>query len=341
MKVVQIQESFGLDRLAVTERPDPAPPGPGQVLLRMEAASLNYRDLLMVQGKYNPGQPLPLIPGSDGCGAVVEIGEGVSRVRVGDRVCPIFCPEWISGEPTRERIRTTLGGPLDGTLCEHMVLSQESVVAAPAHLSSVEAATLPCAAVTAWNALHTHGGLRAGETVLVQGSGGVSIFAMQFASMLGAQVIATSSRDDRLERLLEMGAASVINYRKEPAWGKLIRDMTGGRGVDLVVEVAGADSLQQSLQAVRIGGRIILLGVLSSAEAELNIIPAFMKQVRIQGMLVGSRDDFEAMNRAVSLHRLHPAVSQVFELEEAPQALQSMQRGDHFGKICIRIASDG
>jgi NADPH:quinone reductase-like Zn-dependent oxidoreductase len=341
MKVVQIQESFGLDRLAVAERPDPAAPGPGQVLLRMEAASLNYRDLLMVQGKYNPGQPLPLIPGSDGCGSVVEIGEGVGRVRVGDRVCPIFCPEWISGEPTRDKIRTTLGGPLDGTLCEHMVLSQESVVAAPAHLSSVEAATLPCAAVTAWNALHTHGGLRAGETVLVQGSGGVSIFALQFASMLGAQVIATSSRDDRLDRLLEMGAASAVNYRKEPEWGKLIRGMTGGRGVDLVVEVAGADSLQQSLQAVRIGGRIILLGVLSSAAAELNIIPAFMKQVRIQGMLVGSRDDFEAMNRAVSLHRLRPAVSQVFELEEAPQALQSMQRGDHFGKICIRIASDG
>lgn len=341
MKVVQIQESFGLDRLTTAERPDPAAPGPGQVLLRMKAASLNYRDLLMVQGKYNPRQPLPLIPGSDGCGEVVETGEGVCRVRVGDRVCPIFCPEWISGEPTRDRIRRTLGGPLDGTLCEYMVLSQESVVAVPAHLSAEEAATLPCAAVTAWNALLTHGELQAGQTVLVQGSGGVSIFALQFASMLGARVIATSSRDERLERMLEMGAASVLNYRKEPHWGKLIQEMTDGRGVDLVVEVAGADSLQQSLQAVRIGGRIILLGVLSAAAAELNIIPVFMKQVRVQGMLVGSRDDFEAMNRAVSLHRLRPTVGQVFELEEAAQALQSMQRGDHFGKICIRIDSDG
>ncbi|HUG42875.1 MAG TPA: NAD(P)-dependent alcohol dehydrogenase, partial [Acidobacteriota bacterium] len=240
-----------------------------------------------------------------------------------------------------DRIRRTLGGPLDGTLCEYMVLSQESVVAVPAHLSAEEAATLPCAAVTAWNALLTHGELQAGQTVLVQGSGGVSIFALQFASMLGAQVIATSSRDERLKRMLEMGAASVLNYRKEPHWGKLIQEMTDGWGVDLVVEVAGADSLQQSLQAVRIGGRIILLGVLSAAAAELNIIPVFMKQVRVQGMLVGSRDDFEAMNRAVSLHRLRPTVGQVFELEEAAQALQSMQRGDHFGKICIRIDSDG
>jgi NADPH:quinone reductase-like Zn-dependent oxidoreductase len=336
MRAVEIRGGFGLDNLVVAERPDPRP-GAGQVLVRLRAASLNFRDLLTVEGKYNPKQKLPLIPGSDGAGEVVETGDGVTRVRPGDRVCTVFAQKWIAGRPTRERLRSTLGGPLDGTLAELAVFDQEGVVKAPDHLTDEEAATLPCAAVTAWSALVTEGGITAGDSVLVQGTGGVSLFALQLAKLLGARVIATSSRDEKLARVREMGADETINYREVPAWGVRAKELTGGEGVDHVVEVGGAGTLQQSLLAVRFGGTISLIGNLAGTKSELLLTHVFMQKIRVQGILVGDRESFEAMNRAIALYRLRPVIDRVFPLEEAPAAFAHMAAGDHFGKIVVRI----
>ena len=335
MRAVEIRGAFGLENLAVAERPDPRP-GFGQVLLRLRAASLNYRDLLTVQGKYNPKLKLPLIPCSDGVGEVVELGEGVTGVRVGDRVCPIFAQQWLAGEPTREKARSTLGGPLDGTLAELMTVDQEGLVKVPDHLTDEEAASLPCAAVTAWNALMA-GGVKAGDTVLVQGTGGVSLFALQFAKALGARVIATSSSDQKLARVREMGAAEGINYRETPDWGARAKELTGGLGVDLVVEVGGAGTLDQSLRAVRFGGSISLIGNLAGIDAQVRLTLIFMQHVRMLGIFVGHRESFEAMNRAIAVHGLHPMVDRVFPLEESRAAFELMAAGGHLGKICIRV----
>ena len=332
MRAVEIR-GFSLDQMALVERPDPVP-GPGQALVRLRAASLNFRDLLTVQGKYNPKLKLPLIPCSDGAGEVVAVGEGTTRVRPGDRVSGIFAQRWIAGEPTRERLRFTLGGPLDGTLAELAVYDQEGLVKVPDHLTDEEAATLPCAAVTAWSALQ---GITAGDTVLLQGTGGVSIFALQLGRLLGARVIITSSSDEKLARARDLGAAEGINYRETPDWGARVKELTGGAGVDLVVEVGGAGTLRQSLQSVRMGGTIALLGVLAGNTAEISLPLIFMQSVRVQGILVGPRESFEAMNRALALHRLHPVIDRVFPLDEFRAAFEHMGAGGHFGKIVVRI----
>ena len=334
MKVYEIQGGFGLDHLKLAERPDPTP-GAGQVLLRMRAASLNYRDLMMVAGSYNPKQRLPLIPCSDGVGEVVAVGDGVTRLTVGDRVATLFCQDWMGGRPSVEELRSTLGGPLDGTLAELMVLPETGVIRVPEHLSDAEAATLPCAALTAWNALAEHGRVAAGDTVLVQGTGGVSIFALQFAQLLGARVIVTSRRDDRLVKARRLGAWQEINSLDDIEWGKTARALTGGVGVDHIVEVGGAGTLAQSLQAVRVGGQISLIGVLAGGASELSIVPVFMKNVRIQGLLVGSRKAFERMNRAIAQHELRPVVDRVFPFAEAREAFEHVRSGAHFGKVCI------
>jgi NADPH:quinone reductase-like Zn-dependent oxidoreductase len=336
VRAVEIRGAFGLDNLALAERPDPSP-GPGQALVRLRAASLNYRDLLTAEGKYNPKQTLPLILCSDGAGEVVETGAGVTRVRPGDRVCTHFAQRWFAGVPTREKLRSTLGGPLDGTLAELAVFDQEGLVKTPEHLSDEEAATLPCAAVTAWSALVTEGGLTAGDSVLVQGTGGVSLFALQLANLLGARVIATSSRDEKLARAREMGAAEGINYKQTPEWGVRAKELTGGAGVDHVVEVGGAGTLQQSLRAVRFGGTISLIGNLAGTKTELLLTQVFMQRIRLNGILVGHRESFEAMNRAIALHRLRPVIDRVFPLAEARAAFDHMAAGDHFGKIVIAI----
>ncbi|MEW6443543.1 MAG: NAD(P)-dependent alcohol dehydrogenase [bacterium] len=333
MKTLEIQK-FGLDHLVHAERPRPEP-GPGQVLLRMKAASLNFRDLMTVQGLYNPKQPLPLVPGSDGVGEVVETGEGVSRVKKGERVATTFFQGWISGEPTVEKAGTTLGGPLNGVLTEYMLAGQDGVVHLPEHLSDEQAATLPCAALTAWNALAMQGHVRPGQTVLVQGTGGVALFSLQFAKLMGAKVVLTSSSDEKLERARTMGMDHGINYRKTPKWGKEARDWTGGVGVDHVIELGGAGTLQESLQAVRLGGQISLIGVLAGPAKELNITPILMKNIRVQGIFVGSREYFEAMNRAIALHRLQPVVDKIFPFAEAREAFKLMAGAGHFGKICI------
>jgi len=332
MRAWELRESFGFDHLRLVERED-EPPGPGQAAVRVRAASLNYRDLLMVEGQYNPRQPLPLVPLSDGAGEVEAVGPGVTRVAPGDRVMSVFAPRWIAGEPTRERLRAALGGPLDGLLAERVVLDAEGVVPVPAHLSLEDAACLPCAAVTAWNAV---AGLVAGETLLVLGTGGVSLFALQFGRILGARVVVTSSSDEKLERARALGATDLVNYRTHPEWDKVVKDLTGGRGVDRVVEVGGAGTLTRSLRAVRTGGTISLVGNLAGLDAQVNLALVFMRAVTVRGVLVGSRESLEAMNQAIALHGLRPVVDRVFSFDDVPAAFAYLKSGAHFGKIVIR-----
>lgn len=343
MRAWAVEEGFGLDHLQLVERPDPDPErlAPGQALLRIRAVSLNFRDLMMVQGLYNPRQPLPLVPCSDGAGEVVAVGEGVRTVRPGDRVATIFAQGWLAGAQRPEYVTTTLGGPLDGTLRELMVVPAAALVPVPAHLSDTEAATLPCAGVTAWHALTGSPGasrVTAGDTVLVLGTGGVSIFGLQLAQLLGARVIVTSSSDEKLDRARGLGAWQTVNYAREPEWGTRVKELTGGRGVDHVIEVGGAGTLSRSLQAVRPAGEISLIGVLSGTVRDLDIIPILMRGVRIQGVLVGSREHFEAMNRAIEAHELRPVVDRVFPFEEAREAFGHLASGSHFGKVSIQVS---
>ena len=336
MKIFQLQEDWSIDNLTLTERPKPEP-GPGQVLLKMKAASLNYRDLVVPQRGYGKlTGTLPLIPISDGVGEVIAIGEGVGRVAVCDRVCPLMIQSWISGPPTMERLISTLGGPLDGVMTEYMVLSEQGVVKTSEHLSDEEAAALPCAALTAWSAVVTDGQVKAGDRVLVQGTGGVSLFALQFAKLLGAHVIVTSSSDDKLQRAISLGADEDINYVSTPEWGKEVRRMAGADGVDLIVEVGGQKTLPQSLRAIRAGGTINLIGVLSGLNMDVSLGLIVIRKVRLQGITVGNRDGMEAMMRAISQHTVKPVIDRIFTFEELREALDYLSRGVHFGKVCIR-----
>lgn len=333
MKVWQIP-AFGIDHLQLTERPEPAP-GPGQVVVKVCAVSLNYRDLLVVLGQYNPKMALPRIPCSDGAGEVIAVGDGVTRFKTGDRVAGIFMQNWIDGQPEAAKQKGALGGDIDGMLAESIVLDQRGLVAVPEHLSWEEAATLPCAAVTAWNAVVHAGQVKTGDTVVIQGTGGVSIFALQFAKLLGARVLGTSGSDEKLTRARALGLDEGLNYKQEPEWAKWVLDQTGGRGADLVVEVGGAGTFAQSLKAVRVGGHIAQIGILTQSAEPIQTGPMLSKQVRLQGIYVGSRADFEEMNRAISLHRLKPVVDQIFAFDQTPAALSVMQNASHFGKIVI------
>jgi NADPH:quinone reductase-like Zn-dependent oxidoreductase len=336
MKTAEIQQ-FGIDSLTLVDRPEPTA-GQGQVVVRMRAASLNFRDMMVVKGTYNPRMKMPMVPLSDGAGEVVEVGSDVTRVRLGDRVAGSFMQTWIDGEVDESKARSALGGSIDGVAAEYVLFDEDGLVRFPDHLSFEEAATLPCAAVTAWNALVSTGHLRPNETVLIQGSGGVSLFALQIAQIMRASVIATSSSDDKLERLKQMGAESLINYRVEPDWEKRVRDITKGRGVDHIVEVGGAQTLPRSMKAARMGGTISVIGVLSGA-AEINFIPVFMRTLRLQGIYVGSREMFEDMNRAFGLHKIKPVIDRVFPWTDLKDALRYMESGAHFGKICLNFGS--
>lgn len=338
MKVYEVRGQFGLEALCQAERPSPKP-GAGEVLLRVKAVSLNYRDLLVVKGQYNPRMPLPRVPCSDAAGEVAAVGPGVDPAMIGRRVIGLFMPAWQGGALTEVAARSALGGAVDGVLAEEVVLPADGVVATPEHLSDEEAATLPCAALTAWHALVSEGAVKPGDTVLVQGTGGVSLFALQFARLAGAQVIATSSSDEKLRRALALGADDGINYKTTPEWGDKARQIAGGRGVDHLVEVGGAGTLGQSLRAVRLGGRIYLIGVLAGGGGTINLLPVLMKNLRVQGIFVGSREMFEAMARAIAVHRLNPVVDRVFPFDQAVDAFRHLESGRHFGKVCVRVAA--
>ncbi len=335
MRKYTIETAFGIDQLHLTECAAPVAV-PGQVLVRIGACSLNYRDYLMVTGAYARNLPLPLVPLSDGAGVVAAVGPGVSRWQVGDRVVGTFFQGWLAGRLRAEHAKTALGGAIDGVLAEQVLFREEGLLPVPEHLSLAEAACLPCAGVTAWHCLYG-GGLTCGDTVLVLGSGGVSCLALQLAKAAGCRVLATTGSAAKEQRLRDLGADGVINYREQPAWEKEVLRLTDGLGVDIVVETGGAGTLLQSIKATRFGGRISLIGVLAGQQGEMNPLPAVMKGVTIQGVYVGSREMFEAMNRVLTLHRIHPVIDRAFPFEQAREALQHLASGAHFGKVVISL----
>jgi NADPH:quinone reductase-like Zn-dependent oxidoreductase len=328
--------AFGIDSMTLVER-DAVQPGPEQVQVRVRAISLNYRDLMVVQGKYNPRMALPRVPCSDGAGEVLAVGAGVTQWKPGDRVAGIFMQNWIEGRPSAAKSKGALGGDIDGMLATEVVLAEHGLVRVPDHLSLEEAATLPCASVTAWNALFTAADTQPGDTVLIQGTGGVSIFALQFAKLAGARVLGISSSDEKLERAKSLGLDAGLNYRTTPDWEKWAYEQTGGEGVDLVVDVSGAETLARAVKATRIGGTIAQIGVLAGANDGVDIRSLHSKHIRLHGVYVGSRADFLAMNKAIKLASLKPVIGAAFPFGEAPAALRHMEGASHFGKIVISV----
>ncbi|HEY9548742.1 MAG TPA: NAD(P)-dependent alcohol dehydrogenase [Kiloniellaceae bacterium] len=334
MKAWQIQSTDGIDGLKQATLSLPRP-GPGEVRVRLRANAINYRDLSVVSDPAARGIALPRIPNSDGAGEVLAVGEGVTEFAAGDRVAGCFFQNWTDGPCTAEAMASALGAEADGVLAEEANLKASGLVTIPDHLSFAEAATLPCAALTAWRALVEVGRLKAGDTVLLLGTGGVSIFALQFASLMGARVIITSSSDEKLARARALGAWQTVNYRSTPDWEKAVLELTGGRGVDLTVEVGGAGTLEKSIAATRIAGTIGFIGVL--AGGQVNPRPIMAKSLTLQGIYVGSRNLFRAMNRAIAASGLRPVIDRRFGFDEAPEAYRAMRAAGHFGKLVIEI----
>jgi len=336
MRVFQLQGDWGFDNLTLARRPIPSP-GSGEILVRMKAASLNYRDLVVLDRGYGRSTgELPLIPVSDGAGEVVGIGPGVTRVKVGDRVCPTFFQSWIGGEARAESFQKALGGPLDGAMAEYMLIAEDGCVKLPDGLSYAEASTLPCAALTAWSALVTLGGVKAGDKVLVQGSGGVAQFALSFAKILGAHVTVISSSDEKLAKMRAAGADATINYVTTEDWAKASRDVTADRGgFDNIIELGGEKTLPLSLRAIRPGGTISLIGVLSGLALNASLGPIVARQVRLQGVTVGHRDGFERMLAAIAQHKIKPVLDRGFGFEDLKAALLYLKSGRQYGKIWI------
>jgi len=327
---------FGQEKnLRLVERPIPVP-GPGEVLVRVYAVSLNYRDKLLVEGIYMPTLQLPFVPASDASGEVAAVGDGVTRAAVGDRVVGQFRLRWIDGTPGPAEIALCLGGPLPGVLAEYIVWPQEAVVKAPSHLSYEEAATLPIAGLTAWFALMEDGRLKPGESVLVQGTGGVSLFAVQFAAMAGARVIVTSSSNEKLAKAKQLGATDTVNYRTTPDWDKTVLELTGGRGVNHVIEVGGGETFKRSLNALAIDGHVAVVGFLGGVEFNVNALSLIRKRVRVQGIAVGHRRAFEEMNRAIETHGLRPVIDRCLPFAAVNEAFAYLDKGA-FGKIVIRV----
>jgi len=338
MRAYQIPKGgAGIESLVQVDRPDPPKPGHRQVLVKVRACSLNFRDLGIVRGSYRMPVRDNVIPLSDGAGEVVEVGAGVTSVKAGDRVAGNFFQRWPGGDPAPDTHASALGGGIDGMLAEYAMLEESGVVKIPPHLSLEEGATLPCAAVTVWHAMMEHAQLKAGNTVLLQGTGGVSIFGLQFAHAMGIAAIVTSSSDEKLKRAKALGASHGINYKTNPDWDKAAMEFTGGRGVDHVVEVGGAATLTRSFHAIRVGGKITLIGGLSGGASELNPGLIFARRANVQGISVGSTQMFMAMNRAIEVNSIKPVIDKVFAFADAPEAYRHMASGAHFGKIVIRV----
>ena len=336
MKAYQITGTEGLSALQQVELPSPKP-SYGEVLLRLKAVSLNYRDYMNVCGIRGVTGPIPRIPCSDGAGEIMALGEGVTQWQVGDRVVVPFMPTWLEGGFTQYHSSQALGGAIDGLLREEACLPANSLLGIPEHLSFEEAATLPCAAVTAWDALITRGNLQPGETVLILGSGGVSVFALQFAKMAGARVLAISSSDEKATRLREQGASATHNYRNDPAWDDWALAQTGGVGVDKVIEIGGPETLNRSIKATRFGGHIALIGVLTGTAGDVQTVGILRKGIRMDGVYVGSRATFAQMLRAMTQAGMHPIIDSTFDFDQAVAAFDHIASGRHFGKIVIRI----
>lgn len=333
-KAIYVQPGGGYANVIVGSSAAAAP-GPGEITVRLHASSLNYHDFAVVSGMWGPSEPR--IPMADGAGEVVAVGAGVDEFAIGDCVVSTFFPDWLDGEPLIEGFASVPGDGIDGYAREVVTARATSFTRAPQGWSHAEAATLTTAGLTAWRALMADGALKPGDSVLVQGTGGVSIFALQFAKLAGATVIATSSSDAKLERLQALGADHVINYRENSAWGETARQLTGGRGVDHVIEVGGPATLAQSMAAARVGGHIAVIGILSGVAGELPLVPALVKQLRLQGVLVGSRAQQQAMIRAIDANGLRPVIDRRFALEEIVAAFQYQESNQHFGKICLEF----
>lgn len=335
MQAWEIVSDGGIEALALNDRAMPDP-GLGEVLVRIHASSINYRDLSTVLDPESRGLPYPRVPNSDGAGEVVAVGASVTRFKPGDRVAGTFFQRWADGPITPEGMASALGGALDGLLAEYAVLHEDGLVEIPAHLDYVQAATLPCAALTAWHSSMEVARLRAGDTVLLLGTGGVSIFALQFCVLHGVRAIVTSSNDGKLERARALGAWQTVNYRMEPQWQHKVQELTQGRGVDHVVEVGGAGTLQRSIEAVRVAGSIGLIGVLTGGE--INPTAIMRKSVRLQGIYVGSRAMFERMNKAIASAGIEPVIDKVYPFEQARDAFGAMRGAAHFGKIVVQMS---
>jgi NADPH:quinone reductase-like Zn-dependent oxidoreductase len=326
---------YGIENLKLTEKSEPKP-GPNEVLVRMSAVSLNYRDKLVVEGLYNPNMSFPIVQVADGVGEVVDAGKSVTRFRRGDRIMTHYATRWIDGQPQGDETTHTLGNTISGALAEYIVMDEQSVVRVPDYLTDEEASTLPCAGLTAWYALVEKGQLLPDQTVLIQGTGGVSIFGLQIASAIGAQTIVTSSSDEKLERVRSLGASHGINYARTPQWENVALDLTAKKGVDHVLEVVGGKSLVQSVSAIKAGGHIAVIGILESFTSDLPLFPILVKQVVLRGYSVGPRRALEEMNQAFAKWQIRPVIDTVYPFGDGLAAYEHLYRGA-FGKIVIRI----
>lgn len=333
-KAIILQSGGGYDKVTLGTRPAAAPKA-HEISVRVHANSLNYHDFAVVSGMWGPSEPR--IPMADGAGVVIAVGDEVTEFKVGDHVVSTFFPTWLDGEPNVEGFASVPGDGVDGYARETVTASVNHFTRAPKHWSHVEASTLTTAALTAWRALMSDDQLKPGDTVLLQGTGGVSIFALQFAKMVGATVIATSSSEEKLAKLKQLGADHLINYRSTRNWGELAREITDGKGVDHVVEVGGPATLEQSMAAARVGGHISLIGILTGLGGELSIVTALIKQLRLQGLIVGNRTQQQAMIRAIDAAGIKPVVDQVFPLENIVDAFRYQESNQHFGKICLQM----
>ncbi len=334
MRAYEIVSDGGVDALALNDRQSPQP-GTDEILVSLRASSINYRDLSTIEDPIPRGIEFPRIPNSDGAGEVIGVGAGVSRFKIGDRVAGCFFQNWSDGRVSAEAIASAMGGSVDGVLAEQVVFNEAGAVHIPAHMSFEEASTLPCAGLTAWNCLVEQGGLKAGNTALLLGTGGVSIVGLQIAKMMGARAIVTSSSDEKLARAKELGADELINYRQNPAWETQVLEMTNGNGVDVTIETGGGGTLEKTMTATRIGGTISLIGVLTGGT--INPTTIMRKSIRLQGIYVGNRRMFEDMNAAFTLNKIHPVIDRVFDFEDARSAYHAMRAAGHFGKLVVKV----